>query len=91
MSKKNYIRETNIAASKRRQKHEDLELLTGDRSKRMFVFNFKILCLICGELASEDVEKKKRIKYKRKKEEISNSLLHFLCEVIMKNRRGKVI
>lgn len=60
--RKNYTNNLSIAAFKRRQ--EEPSTSTSPRKKRINSFDFKKLCLFCGEEASEELERKKETKYR---------------------------
>lgn len=67
--RKNYTNTLSIAAFKRRQEEPSTSI--SPRKKRISSFDFKKLCLFCGEEASEVIEKKKEKKYRRVIREVS--------------------
>lgn len=67
--RRNYTNNLSIAAHKRRQEEPSTSI--SPRKKRISAFDFKKLCLFCGEEANEVIERKKEKKYRRVIREVS--------------------
>lgn len=81
--RKVYISKNSITASKRRQTERQPSLSPNPpRKKRNETFDFKTLCIFCGEVANEATEIKRIEKYKRPISKVST--LEFKDNIIKK-------
>lgn len=67
--RKDYTRKSSITAFKKRS---DVDAAgPSPRKKRVSVFDFRTLCLFCGDQANKQAEKKKTLKYRRKIKQVT--------------------
>lgn len=68
--RKDYTRKSSIKAFKRRGERDAAAGLL-PRKKPVSVFDFRTLCLFCGDQANKQAEKKKPLKYRRKIKQVT--------------------